>query len=295
MTSPDNKILNYKNTNGFPPTVCIQLLDWCNLTCVNCRSDSSPRNKSRLNIGALKSFLSQLSQAGLWRISLTGGEPFYFPQLEELIAYIHSLSFPFSITTNGFSSKEKFEKVKSYFGDNGTLYVSIDGNKEWHNSVRGKKSYENAIDFLKYVRPQVTKLFVNTVLFSRPQLWAAELYHELETIGINNWTIISPVQKGRWEKPEDSCGDFQSAYSYIKNIATGKTTTSFLDFAKTDSLLTDIIFVDSDNTVRLPGYFENAPDQRKPISKKISLNDNDIVSQIISSVNNFISSENYML
>ncbi|MDB5006271.1 MAG: Radical domain protein [Mucilaginibacter sp.] len=295
MIETYDQIARYRNANGFPPTICIQLLQWCNLTCANCRSDSSPNKKNEIDVNLLLSTLSNLYAKGSWRISLTGGEPFYYNGLDRLISHIHSLKFPFSITTNGFSSKTKFSAIDPNVWENGTLYVSIDGDKELHDSLRGKNSFEKAIDFLNYSRPLVKKLNVNTVLFSNPEDWAKDLYHELELIGVNNWTIISPVKKGRvvpWQIKEEN---YAPLYDIIKSVAVGRTTTSFLNFAQTDDKLTDIVFIDSDCTVRLPGYFDQILNSEKPISKIVNLYDVDVVEQIFTSVKDFISLENYIL
>jgi MoaA/NifB/PqqE/SkfB family radical SAM enzyme len=295
MSNCKNEVLPYRNKNGFPPTICIQLLNWCNLNCTNCRSDSSPHKKGELEFELLKSILSKLGEKGTWRISLTGGEPFFYKDLNRLIEHINSLNFPFSITTNGYSSKATFDRINSKCWNNGTLYVSIDGNEAFHNSIRGNNSYERAVDFIKYARPAVEKLFVNTVLYSDPSVWAVDLYEELENIGVNNWTIISPVNRGRFLMEDDVNRNFADAYDFIKKIAKGKTSTSFLDFAKTDDSLTDIVFVNPDNSVRLPGYFNQDLNGTKQISKTIGINNQDVVEQIVNSVNNFLSTEKYML
>lgn len=251
--------------------------------------------KDKLTFNSISSLLESLSQFGRWRISLTGGEPFYWKDIDRLLLFLYDLNFPFSITTNGFSSTRIFDKIPSYLWDGGTLYVSIDGDKTTHNNFRGERSFENAMLFLKHVRKGVRKLFVNTVLFTNPSIWAKSLYKELDNIGVDNWTIIAPVKQGRWLHDLDSSNPFIDQYNMIRSIAIGKTTTSFLDFAKTDSLLTDIVFIDSDESVRLPGYFDATKYPLKPISSKININDPDAVHKITISVNAFLASEKYLL
>jgi len=287
--------IDFRNANGFPPTICIQLTNWCNLSCSYCRSNSSPHNKQKLNFEALRNLLFKLSEIGKWRVSLTGGEPFFYTDLKKLLNLIIELGFPFSITTNGYSTKNKFDTIRKSDWEAGTLCVSIDGSQEVHNLLRGKNSYENAVEFIKFVRPKVNRLFVNTVLFRHPKHWASELLVTLSQIGIDNWTIISPVKKGRWFTNLDIGESFLSQYQFIQNIAMGSLSTSFLDFAKTDSMLTDIVFIDSDNTIRLPGYFNSSLKGIKPLSKVINMEDENAFDQVVNSVHEFIKSENYML
>lgn len=290
------RTIEYTNVNGFPPTVCIQLLDWCNLTCTNCRSDSSPYKKNALQLEPLCRLLDELKSFGNWRVSLTGGEPFFWPGLQELLVAINKVEFPFSITTNGFASIALFDTIPPELWENGTVYVSIDGVQKIHNDYRGRNSYEHAIEFLKHARSRVKKLFVNTVLFTDPSDWAMELYKELADIGVNNWTIISPVKKGRLLEKIDDYNNYSKQYEFIKNAVDKlgyQTTTSFLDFAKTDNVLNDIVFIDSDGSVRLPGYYTKI--YNKPLSQSIHISDADVTDRIICSVADFIESENYML
>src|SRR5665213_3257627 len=188
---PDSKPIVYRNQHGFPPTICIQLLKWCNLKCANCRADSSPLEKEQLRLNPLQSLLSALAVFGDWRISLTGGEPFFWYRLPALLKTIKDLGFPFSITTNGFANIRVFDSIPAEVWNRGTLYVSVDGNRVMHDSFRARNSYENAFEFIKYCRNVVSTINVNTVLYSDPDLWLEELYIELVKAKIDNWTIIS--------------------------------------------------------------------------------------------------------
>jgi MoaA/NifB/PqqE/SkfB family radical SAM enzyme len=251
--------------------------------------------KDKLDFEMLKSLLLELRVFGVWRISLTGGEPFFWRDIGRLLKLLSDLELPFSITTNGFASKQIFDYIEPFVWKTGTLYVSIDGDKQTHNSFRGERSYENAMTFLKHVRPKVNKLFVNTVLFTNPNEWAEALYSKLNNIGVDNWTIISPVKQGRWTENIDTSISFIEQYDQIKLIVKGKTTSTFLDFAESDSKLSDVVFIDSDGSIRLPGYFDGSSNVSKPLSYKTDVNDLEAASKIVSSVTDFIDSENYIL
>ena len=293
----DSRRINFRNANGFPPTICIQLLKWCNLKCTFCRADSSPRETEELNLTSLVKILANLKSYGNWRISLTGGEPFYWKSLASLLKTINDLNFPFSITTNGFGSKQIFDTIPPNIWNNGTLYVSIDGTKDIHNKLRGENSYEKAIEFLLYVKPKVPRLHVNTVLFTHPKLWADELYLALTRVGISNWTIISPVQSGRWNNLIAVDKDFVSQYEYIKTIAANYgniTSTSFLNFSETENKIADVVFIDSNGMIKLPGYYHPSS-EAKPKLGFIELTDPYAARKVFNAVNTFLLSEKYML
>jgi len=290
----------YRNAKGLPPTICIQLLKWCNLKCQNCRSDSTPFDKENLSFEQISPVLIGLGKYGKWRISLTGGEPLFWAELPRMLALIDELDFPFSVTTNGFSSQGPFNKIPSQLWRNGTLYVSLDGNEPIHDHLRGSKSFENAIEFLMYARQHVSKLYVNTVLFTDPVLWAEELYSVINNIGVNNWTIISPVSVGRWSFGNGKATDVDIYNLWYKQIqetvinVKGSTTTSFLDFAHTEGVQDDVVFIDANGNVALPRFYKTEVDSNIPAVQKLSINDKLLVEKIYSSVNNFIESQNYI-
>src|SRR5438128_779908 len=73
----------------------------CNLTCNHCYSNSAPSLKGGLDIYRLQKVTEELAAFGYNAISLSGGEPFLYQPLEELLTHSHSLGFFNSITTNG--------------------------------------------------------------------------------------------------------------------------------------------------------------------------------------------------
>lgn len=290
--------ITYLNNSGFPPTICIQLLKWCNLTCKYCRASSSPFEHEQLRFEDIKRLLEGVKEYGNWRISLTGGEPFYYPELLSLLQVIDRLEYPFSITTNGYASLKQFNAIPEQLFQNGTLYISIDGTQDIHNNLRGPKSYEKAIGFIRAARVKVRRLNVNTVLYSHPSFWAEKLYGVLGALNVNNWTIISPVSSGRWPVDVQTAISYEEQYEYIKNVAEKskyRTTTTFLNFAAKQKSHADVVFVDSDGTINLPGFYSKEGVKNNDLLTRAFVSDQDVSAKIALSVAAFIHSEKYML
>jgi len=256
-----NEKITYRNSNGLPPTVCIELTKWCNLKCSYCRSSSSPKEYlNGISFSEISSYLKELKKYGDWRISLTGGEPTYWPNLKELIELIIELDFSFCITTNGYSSNHLFEIISFDQWKKGTLKVSIDGDLEVHNSLRGKKSYERALKFLLTARGIVPRLFVNTVLVSDPKSWAKNILNDIGPIKLNNWTIISPIRSGAWifELEELNKINYSEQYMWIKQLVDKSIfdiSVSFLDYAKWNNEYQGVVYISSDGNIAVPKYF----------------------------------------
>jgi MoaA/NifB/PqqE/SkfB family radical SAM enzyme len=288
------QIIEHKNNNGFPPTICIQLLKWCNLKCINCRAGSSPLEKEGLDFQQLKRLLTDLRSYGEWRISLTGGEPFFWPELVDLLQLIADLQYPFSITTNGFASKKPFDEIPAHLWKNGTLYVSIDGDREIHDLQRSAGSYDRALSFIQHARTVVPKLYVNTVMFQNPSPWAKKLYEILNESKVDNWTIISPVMVGRFtfDNGANATYKYKEWYHEITGIGlslNGKMTMSFLDFASTDSVKEGVVFINSNGEIRLPGFYQNKNEDLRV--KSIGLGDSNAADTIAATIGNLIENE----
>lgn len=290
--------IQYKNINGFPPTICIQLLKWCNLKCINCRADSSPLEKEILQFQQLRTLLINLRSYGEWRISLTGGEPFFWPGLLDLLQLIADLRYPFSLTTNGYASKKPFDEIPANLWKNGTLYVSIDGDRETHDLQRSSGSFDKALSLMRHARAVVPKLYVNTVMFQNPSRWSKKLYEILDEYKVDNWTIISPVTAGRFafDNAADSFCNYREWYDEITRIRlglNGTMTTSFLDFASTENLKEGVVFINSNGEIRLPGFYQNNNEALRV--KSIGLADSNAADTIAAAVGNLIENDYQIL
>jgi MoaA/NifB/PqqE/SkfB family radical SAM enzyme len=126
--------------------------DICNLKCSYCNIWNT-RVNGKLSLSQWnKIFVKYGNYISV--LSISGGEPFLSRKLIPIIKIIRSKCKNLSVismATNGYSSKFILSNVKSIFkliGDNidFIITISIDGEKEIHNKLRGDdSSYQNAI------------------------------------------------------------------------------------------------------------------------------------------------------
>lgn len=89
----------------------------------------------KLEIDAVLRAITDAHHFGYQYMSISGGEPFMYEGLEEIISHAKSLDMLTSITTNGtLLSREILSSLKK---DLDTLAVSIDGPPQIHNQIRG--------------------------------------------------------------------------------------------------------------------------------------------------------------
>ena len=123
--------------SGFLPDRIVHLhpTRLCNLACLHCYSESSPRLKDALDLDPLRHALTLLKGEGYGQISISGGEPLMYAPLVPLIDHAHAIGFRVTMITNGlFSSRRMAEVVSRLDG----VAISFDGLAEAHNRIRGR-------------------------------------------------------------------------------------------------------------------------------------------------------------
>jgi MoaA/NifB/PqqE/SkfB family radical SAM enzyme len=90
-----------------------------------------------LDIGALKKFLTYAYEDGFNNISVSGGEPFLYTDLEELFKFTRLLGYQNTMASNGMLlTSEKNKRILQHVD---LIAVSVDGKPELHDYIRGQK------------------------------------------------------------------------------------------------------------------------------------------------------------
>jgi len=143
----------YKKGFAFYPTIIhMEVTHHCNMNCSMCTLYSRDRKtgslRSRLeehpmDIDLVRSFLREVSSFRPL-ISLTGGEPLLYKEIDTIFSLTRQLGLDCCITTNGTLLEEHAGTIV----DNGliSLLVSIDAPQETHDAIRGvPQTYEKAM------------------------------------------------------------------------------------------------------------------------------------------------------
>jgi len=146
-------------TNSEPDTLhgldflWLELTGKCNLECVHCYANSSPRlpMNQKMQLEDWKKTLSDANSLGCRKVQFIGGEPTVYPHLTELIEYARLLGFDFvEVFTNGtlFTEKIKQAFLKHQVNLAFSVYSS---NESIHDSVTLRRgSYVKTIESLKW-------------------------------------------------------------------------------------------------------------------------------------------------
>lgn len=195
----------------------------CNLNCKGCYNKTH-LNNSTMDTFTIQKIIEELSDLGIMRLHLAGGEPtLFFDKIETYLRTAHKKGIITSMATNGtLLTVEMCEMLLAY--DLIALSVSLDGYNEESNSVfRANNSFKAALSGLQNVISTKKRVNAKTEICLKPTYSPIvdECYFEKMIL----WAIDLGVDKIKFANPERSMHHSLKYYSenieqYYKNIET---------------------------------------------------------------------------
>lgn len=150
-----------------PIALYLEISSRCNFHCAHCYKPTLGLSKN-MDLHQLRKLIDELHDIGVFEIRLCGNEPTSSPLFFEICRYILSKNLFLGINTNGYFSNEY--KENSIFQDKiialqpDFIVISIDGDKDAHDSIRKSGSYDSAISFLQKLSHTNIKRRINMIL-----------------------------------------------------------------------------------------------------------------------------------
>ena len=143
----------------------IYLTNDCNLKCIHCYRHSGKRESNELNLDDWKKILLELREYNIIDISFSGGEPFIFKGIYELIDYAVNIGMNVAVSSNGtkidFRYTSTLKKLKR-------IQLSLDGPTEKINDdIRGKGVYCKVMETLDKLHSLEIPISIGMVLFEK--------------------------------------------------------------------------------------------------------------------------------
>ena len=123
-----------------PISVGFELTHLCNLNCSYC--DRHSRLPEEMTLEQITAALDGLCTLGMKEISLDGGEALAHPDIEAIVKWLESRNIVTRLNTNGVLVRRKVNVVRKMR----MLKISLDGPPSIHDSIRGRRSFEWALD-----------------------------------------------------------------------------------------------------------------------------------------------------
>ena len=116
-------------------TLVLYLLGRCNLECLHCHMEGSPRREERLPLDAVLRAVGECPGLGIEGLTLTGGEPLLYGELDRVLEAAAGVSgLSVTVCTNGTLLTPR---LAARFHELGVrVNVSIDGPPEFHDRFR---------------------------------------------------------------------------------------------------------------------------------------------------------------
>ena len=124
----------------------LHIVDFCQLNCKHCYLNKGNRVMPLDMLRAVcENFLTTDFPLPQSTIILSGGEPLLHPNFIDACCIVRTLNGHITLSTNGILIPQYIHT----FQKNDGIQVSVDGNEKAHDFIRGKGSYEKALNALE--------------------------------------------------------------------------------------------------------------------------------------------------
>lgn len=185
---------NCGNLLAAPTVVEIYPTLWCNERCEFCYVGEQvelARPEESLERGRIRFLADSLFRAGVFNVTILGGEPFLYTSLDMLLEELTASRMDVSLSTNGTVLDRTVLEVVAKQGVK--LNVALHGaNEATHNRVTRSNSFAKVIRFLEYCGASGVGVHVTAVLQDANASSIEDLVGLLSRLGVRSMTVSYP-------------------------------------------------------------------------------------------------------
>jgi len=172
-----------------PTKLFLVITTRCNLNCKHCANDSTADRQEELTLNEIEAILDQCCDTGVFEVGLTGGEPLCHPNFFDIVNMANERGLPLYLNTNGVYEQETVRKL----ADAGVaqIKVSLDGLEGANDWVRGKGSFQKAVQTIKTLMAMGSDVRINFTLTRRNEDDVFDMMTLADELGCN--LKISPI------------------------------------------------------------------------------------------------------
>ncbi|MDD2271546.1 MAG: adenosyl-hopene transferase HpnH [Desulfuromonadaceae bacterium] len=174
----------------YPLVLMLEPTHLCNLTCSGCGRIREYADTIQ-DMMTLEECLQSVDECPAPVVTITGGEPFLYPHIHELIAAVLQRGKHIYLCTNGILLENALELMEPH--PNFTLNIHVDGLEETHDRILERKgAFKTAIEAIKKAKEKGFRVCTNTTIFNDTDLVEIEmLFRRLEEIGVDG-VLVAP-------------------------------------------------------------------------------------------------------
>ena len=192
------------------PNVYVERAHWsttgrCNLRCRHCYLAELRNAAQEIPHEKALDVVSQLSDAGITRVGLSGGEPLARKNLLGLVDEILAKGMIVEwIETNTLLITPEFIEALLSRGLKPLFCIGFDG-VGWHDWLRGKEGAEDAVvEKIRLLRSYGLNIFVETVFHKKSIGALGDTLKLLAGLGVSHWKITHAEPSGAWVDQDQS-------------------------------------------------------------------------------------------
>lgn len=203
-----------------PITISLNITNNCNLKCRHCSANSLSKKNNILSMNKIN-FLSDLfKKMKLFSIEITGGEPFSSPYLYDFVSSLYDWQLVRIRTNATLISKEMLHKLRT---SNLFFVVSIDGDEQTHNFIRGAGAYKKSLQGIQFLLQAGYPVGIVYTIMNSNYRTIYKSIRYLSELGIKEFSISNCHDVGRARSNSEIIGleqylQFKDQLEDIKNI-----------------------------------------------------------------------------
>lgn len=170
----------------------------CNLYCSHCITDSGIYNgiRNELSLSEIKKLFNEFREMGVFEVAIGGGEPLIRSDIFEIIQIASALGINVILTTNGTLIKDQIAKELAKAGVF-RVKVSIDGDSEHHDKIRGNGVYIKAIAGLRNAKKYIEHVGIRVTVVNETVQDIPKIVSLAEKLGCSEVKIALVKPFGR--------------------------------------------------------------------------------------------------
>ena len=168
----------------------------CNLKCKHCYLGKL--NGFELGFDKVMEITDTIINSNVMEVTISGGECLTYNGIEKVIEKLLNNDIKVDIFTNALLLKKVLEKIDDKIQDKTKLlfYVSIDGLKESHEKIRGKNTFDKAINNMQYAIEKGYPVVTNTVINKINYPDIIDMVILLKTMGVKDVQLSNLIIQG---------------------------------------------------------------------------------------------------
>lgn len=173
------------------------MTDRCNLQCRHCYLGES-RNQD-LSFKMIQKAAGEFEEIHGLRLLLSGGEPLLHPSFWKINDLLGGYEFRSVLLSNGtLITKAVAGRLRVH-----EVQISLDGMKDGHESIRGRGTFQKALEAIDHLREAGIRVSVATMIHKKNVGEFDSLASLLESRDIKEWNVDVPCVEGRLRENEE--------------------------------------------------------------------------------------------